>query len=94
MSTVEDIERAVSRLTPDELARFRAWFETCEAYRFDKKIESDARAGKLDQLAEEALATSVKNGCAGPVEQHPPDDGEARGTTAGNLVHGHGGLRT
>jgi len=56
MSTVEDIERAVSSLTPDELARFRVWFETFEASRFDEKIERDARAGKLDQLAEEALA--------------------------------------
>jgi len=56
MSTVEDIESAVSRLTPDELARFRVWFETFEASRFDEKIERDARAGKLDQLAEEALA--------------------------------------
>ncbi|MFL5092365.1 MAG: hypothetical protein ACJ8D7_18545 [Xanthobacteraceae bacterium] len=55
MSTVEDIERAVSRLTPDELARFRVWFETFEANRFDEKIERDARAGKLDQVAEEAL---------------------------------------
>ncbi|MFL6934499.1 MAG: hypothetical protein ACJ8EJ_07605 [Xanthobacteraceae bacterium] len=55
MSTVEDIERAVSRLTPDELARFRVWFETFEGSRFDEKIERDARAGKLDQVAEEAL---------------------------------------
>jgi hypothetical protein len=56
MSTVEDIERAVSKLTPDELARFRAWFETFEANRFDERIEHDAKAGKLDQLADDALA--------------------------------------
>ena len=56
MSTVEEIEHAVSRLTSDELARFRAWFEAFEAKRFDEKIERDARSGKLDQLAQEALA--------------------------------------
>jgi hypothetical protein len=56
MSTVEDIEVAVAKLTPDELARFRAWFEQFEAGRFDEKIERDVRTGKLDRLAEEALA--------------------------------------
>ena len=56
MSTVEDLEKAVSKLTPDELARFRAWFETFDADRFDRRIERDAKAGKLDQLADEALA--------------------------------------
>jgi len=60
MSTVDDLERAVAKLTPDELARLRAWFETFEANRFDEKIERDARAGKLDKLADEALADFQK----------------------------------
>jgi hypothetical protein len=54
--TVEDIEKAVSRLAPGELARFRAWFEAFDAARFDQKIERDAKAGKLDKLANEAIA--------------------------------------
>jgi hypothetical protein len=54
--TVEDLEKAVSKLSPDELDRFRMWFEEFEAARFDRKIEQDARAGKLDRLAEQALA--------------------------------------
>jgi hypothetical protein len=56
MTTIEEIEKAVAELPPDELARFRAWFEEFESARFDERIESDARAGRLDQLAEEALA--------------------------------------
>jgi hypothetical protein len=56
MSTVEDIEEAISRLLPQDLARLRAWFEEFEAARFDQKIERDAKAGRLDRLAEEALA--------------------------------------
>jgi len=56
MSTVEDIESAVSKLPPEDLARFRAWFEEFEAVRFDRKIERDAKSGKLDRLAEQALA--------------------------------------
>jgi hypothetical protein len=53
--TIEDLEQAVAKLPPDDLARFRAWFETFEAARFDQKIEHDARAGKLDRLAEAAI---------------------------------------
>lgn len=56
MSTVEDIEKAVERLTPGDLARFRAWFDDFDATRFDEKIERDAHDGKLDKLAEQALA--------------------------------------
>jgi hypothetical protein len=56
MTTVEDIERAIAELPPAELDRFRAWFESFDAKRFDEKIERDARAGKLDGLAETALA--------------------------------------
>jgi hypothetical protein len=55
MTTVEDIEEAVSKLTPEQLAKFRAWFEEFEARRFDEKIERDAKSGKLDRLAEEAV---------------------------------------
>jgi hypothetical protein len=56
MGTVEDIEKAVSQLPAQDLARFRAWFEQFEAARFDQKIEQDAKTGRLDRLAEQALA--------------------------------------
>jgi hypothetical protein len=56
MTTLEDIEKAVAELPADQLARLRAWFEEFEAARFDQKIERDAKAGRLDQLAEQALA--------------------------------------
>lgn len=54
--TIEDLEKAVAKLPPDQLAKFRAWFEAFDAARFDQKIERDAKAGKLDRLAEQALA--------------------------------------
>jgi hypothetical protein len=56
MPTLEDIERAVSELPQEQLARFRAWFEEFEATRFDQRIERDAKAGRLDRLAEQALS--------------------------------------
>ncbi len=55
MKTVEDIEKALSELPLDQLAEFRAWFDAFDAARFDERIEGDAKAGRLDRLAEQAL---------------------------------------
>ena len=55
MTTVEDIEKAVARLTPEQLAKFRSWFAEFDARVFDEKIERDAKSGKLDKLAEDAV---------------------------------------
>jgi hypothetical protein len=52
---IEDLEKAVAGLPPDEYAEFRAWFEAFEAARFDRKIERDAQGGKLDRLADQAI---------------------------------------
>jgi len=54
--TIEDIEKAISKLKPEELDRFRVWFEKFDAARFDEKIERDVMAGRLDRLAEQAIA--------------------------------------
>jgi hypothetical protein len=56
MTNTEEIEKAIERLTPSELAQFRAWYETFDANQSDAAIERDARAGRLDALADEALA--------------------------------------
>jgi len=56
MTTAEEIETAIERLAPRELAQFRAWYEAFDAAQFDAAIERDAQAGKLDKLADEALA--------------------------------------
>lgn len=54
--SVEELEKAVARLPRDELARFRAWFETFDADKWDEQIEADIKAGKWDKFADEALA--------------------------------------
>lgn len=59
MRDIDDIAKAVAQLPPEELARFRAWFETFDAQQFDAAIERDALAGKLDTLADEALAARL-----------------------------------
>lgn len=55
MSKVEQIEVQVSKLSPQELARFRAWYSMFDADTWDQQIKRDAASGKLDQLAENAL---------------------------------------
>lgn len=55
MSVIE-IENAVAKLSPEDFAAFRTWFEELAADRWDEQIERDAKAGKLDALAEHALA--------------------------------------
>lgn len=55
MSIVEDIEKAVTKLTPREFARFRDWFEQFLAERFDEQIASDIADGRLDRHADQAV---------------------------------------
>ncbi len=54
--TIEDLEKAVAKLPPDQFAKFRAWFDEFDAARFDQQIEGDAGAGKLDGMADQAIA--------------------------------------
>jgi len=56
MTKVEAVEQQVQELTPEELEAFRVWFEEFDAAVWDRKIETDARTGRLDGLAEQALA--------------------------------------
>ncbi len=56
MGKIEKIEQDVQQLTREELAAFREWFRQYDSEDWDRQIEKDVRAGKLDKLAEEALA--------------------------------------
>jgi hypothetical protein len=55
MSSVLEIESAVSKLSPGDLHAFRNWFIGFDAEAWDKQFEADVQAGRLDALAEEAL---------------------------------------
>ena len=56
MGNVKSIEKAAESLPPAELAEFRRWFVEFDADAWDKQIEQDASAAKLDGMAAEALA--------------------------------------
>ena len=55
MSNVESIEGQIRELSPAELAALREWFMKFDAQAWDRQFEADAKAGKLDSLAERAL---------------------------------------
>jgi len=63
MSTVEEIQAAVRRLSPEELAAFRDWFVQLDAAAWDEQIEEDVAAGRLDALADEALRDLREGRC-------------------------------
>ena len=42
-------------LSPEELAQFRAWFLEYDWAAWDRQIERDSQAGRLDDLAVKAL---------------------------------------
>ena len=64
MSTIQDIEKAVSNLAPTDLSAFRAWFAEFDAEAWDKQFEQDVAAGRLDKLADEALKDLREGRCA------------------------------
>ena len=55
MTKLEELERAVTSLTPEEYREFRQWFLERDWEQWDQQIEEDSKAGKLDFLIREAL---------------------------------------
>ena len=56
MSELELLEKRIQNLSPEELAKFREWFIEFDHLVWDKQIEADSKAGKLDDLVAEAMA--------------------------------------
>ena len=54
MGKIENLEEQVRTLSPAELARFRVWFAAFDAEVWDRQLEADVKAGKLDKLADRA----------------------------------------
>ena len=63
MSGITEIEQAVQKLPPQELAKFREWFAQFDASRWDRQFEEDVAAGRLDAVAAEALDELRKGQC-------------------------------
>ena len=54
MPDIKALEAAVQALPPSDLAEFRQWFAEFDSAAWDRQLESDASAGKLDALLTEA----------------------------------------
>ncbi len=56
MSTVKEIESAITQLEPKEVHAVADWLQEYREALWDKQIEADAKAGKLDPLIKKAKA--------------------------------------
>lgn len=63
MNNLQEIERAVKQLSPEDLAAFRAWFAEFDAVIWEQQFEEDVAAGRLDALAEKALQDLREGRC-------------------------------
>jgi hypothetical protein len=52
--SVEEIEAAITRLAPEDLAELAAWFEEYQAQAWDEQIARDVRAGRFQPLIQRA----------------------------------------
>ena len=57
MTKLEKIEQDIASLTPGEVAKLARWFAEFHADVWDRQIADDANAGRLDNLADQALAS-------------------------------------
>lgn len=56
MTNVEAIEEQIAELDHASFSKLRDWFVEFDQSRWDKQIEADSNAGKLDFLINAALA--------------------------------------
>ena len=61
--TLQEIETNVARLPPGDLAAFTKWFEEFVADAWDRRIEADVQAGRLDAAGKQADADFVAGRC-------------------------------
>jgi len=63
MHSVQEIEKAVSQLSKADLINFREWFDKFDQELWDQQFEEDVASGKLDSLADQAIADFKTGKC-------------------------------
>ena len=63
MTTIDQIEAAILGLPSDEFQRLAQWVNELDQQRWDAQLERDIAAGKLDALAEQAIAQFKAGRC-------------------------------
>jgi len=60
MSQVDELKTEIERLPQEEFSELVRWLSEKDWERWDKEIEADSEAGKLDFLMREALEEKAK----------------------------------
>ncbi len=63
---VKEIETAIAQLPPAKVAELAEWFAEFHAQIWDKQLEQDLKAGRLDSLLKEA-AKDLESGRCEPL---------------------------
>jgi hypothetical protein len=66
LNTVQEIERAIDALTPEELDQLYSWLDQRHPQPIDARVQSDLAAGRLDKAIRRAL-DDEKNGRVQPL---------------------------
>jgi ABC-type phosphate transport system auxiliary subunit len=56
MTKLEQIEKSIAALSDQELKELASWFEELRWQRWDRQLEDDVKAGRLDKFIAEAKA--------------------------------------
>ena len=55
MSSIEEIERAIDELSPEQIQELYIWLDEHHPHSIDARLQSDLAAGRLDRAIQEAL---------------------------------------
>jgi hypothetical protein len=61
--SVQELEAAVTKLSPEELASFVNWLEEYAADQWDRQIEADIHAGRFDAAGKRAVSDYESGRC-------------------------------
>lgn len=54
--SIQELEKAISQLSNDEFMHLAQWIDEYRAEKWDRQIEADIRAGRLDEAGRRADA--------------------------------------
>jgi len=63
MGNIDAIENEIRKLNTEERALFRSWFAEFDAEEWDRQMDTDIDAGRLDLLAQKALNALEEGKC-------------------------------
>ena len=63
MSTLVEIEAAIERLPKNDFRQLHEWIAERDQQLWDKQLEADVVAGRLDRFAQEAIADFQAGRC-------------------------------